>query len=97
MPLFILILLVLLIGGVFLLKNEVTYRRRKVINEAIFEYHMNLLKKDEYNWVAVDWFDMEPYESTLYRIWDWGYTRILPPEKYEIIKPYIAKVKGGKK
>lgn len=33
--------------------------------------------------------DMETYDSTLWRLWDWGYTRILPKEKFELVKPYI--------
>lgn len=37
----------------------------------------------------VDYDDMENYVVTLWRLWDWGYTRILPKDKFEIIKPYI--------
>lgn len=39
----------------------------------------------------VDYDDMEEYDDTLFRLWDWGYKRILPKEKFEIIKPYIEK------
>lgn len=35
-------------------------------------------------------------EVTFYRWWDWGYTRILPKDKFEIIKPYLE-VKGEKR
>ena len=34
--------------------------------------------------------DMESYLKTVYRFWDWGYTRILPPDKFEKIQPYLV-------
>ena len=37
----------------------------------------------------VSYDDMESDNKTLLRLWDWGYTRILPPEKFELIKPFI--------
>ena len=38
---------------------------------------------------AVHYDDMEGHVKTLFRLWDWSYKRILPKEKFEIIKPYI--------
>jgi hypothetical protein len=35
--------------------------------------------------------DMRDYDSTVMRIFDWGYKNILPEDKFEIIKPYIHK------
>ena len=32
---------------------------------------------------------MESFSQTMWRLWDWGYTRILPKEDFEWIKPYI--------
>ena len=32
---------------------------------------------------------MESLNATTNRFWDWGYTRILPKEDFEWIKPYI--------
>ena len=32
---------------------------------------------------------IESYESTLFRLWDWGYTRIVDKETFDLIKPYI--------
>jgi hypothetical protein len=32
---------------------------------------------------------MESYNKTLYRLWDWGYKRIVPKEIYDRIKDYI--------
>lgn len=38
--------------------------------------------------------NMETYVGTWSRLWDWGYTRILPEEDFELIKPYIKSHKG---
>lgn len=72
------------------LKNEVTYKKHKIIIDAIYDYRIDMITSGKYNQIdAVDYRDMETYNSTLFRLWDWGYTRILPKEKFEIVKPYI--------
>ena len=90
------ILLVLL--GLFILKNENACKNRCIIINAIFVHHICVLKtrtfKDQNSFdmlrhFEVDYNDTEPYSKTLFRLYDWGCTRILPKEKYEIIKPYI--------
>lgn len=86
------------------LKINVTKKNQVIIINAIFEYQKTELdrvfadflngKIDEYHYVpAVSFEDHESFEKTLWRLWDWGYTRILPKDKFEIIKPYI---KGNK-
>lgn len=70
---------------VLTLKNDNTYTKRKIIGRAIHDYHMDMKIT---NW-QVNYADIESYNATLFRIWDWGYTNILPEEKFEIIKPYI--------
>lgn len=32
---------------------------------------------------------MEDFDKTLFRLWDWGYKNILPKEDFELIKPYL--------
>ena len=72
------------------LKNETTFRARTRITDAIFKYHMHCIVSNNYEGARLVAFeDMESYDATMYRIWDWGYTRILPPEKFELIKPFI--------
>ena len=78
----------LVISTLLIIKNGVTYRQRAVIRNAIYRYIMNLFDKDILVF-DVDFHDMEEYDKTLYRLWDWSYKRILPKEKFEIIKPYI--------
>ena len=67
-----------------LIKNNNTYNNRHIIIEAIYRYcgEKNIDCK-------LFFMSMEDYDDTVYRFWDWGYTRILPPEKFELVKPYI--------
>lgn len=83
------ILLVMLAVGIFLVtKNENTYQKQMIVSYAIYLYAIDMIHRGIFE-SEVDWDDIESYMATLFRLWDWGYTRLLPPEKYEIIKPYI--------
>lgn len=73
----------------FYFKNSRTYQVRKKIIDAIYFYRIDCHNKDGMS--DVNFNDIESYESSLFRFWDWGYKHILPPEKYEIIKPFIIK------
>lgn len=85
-----LIVIAILIGLAVILaiKNYVTYKNRVKIIYAIRDY---LLRDDNYDIDAVEvsFNDMEKYNYTFLRLWDWGYKHILPKEKYEVIKRYI--------
>lgn len=99
-------ILALMISGlifavVMLFKNEATYRNHMILVNAIFLYRMDVCEHHDYSTCdvphyEVSWGDMARYNKTLFRLWDWGYTRILPADKFEIIKPYIAKAKEMK-
>lgn len=85
-----LLVIILVLLGLFILKNENACKNRCIIVDAIFEHHIYALNSfDMLRHFEVDYNDAEPYDKTLFRLYDWGYTRILPKEKYEIIKPYI--------
>lgn len=71
------------------IKTRNAYKNQKKIMDAIYLYGVDTMKKYGRNHFQVSFDDMESYNDTLYRFWDWGYTRILPKEKFEIIKPYI--------
>lgn len=73
---------------VFITKDNNTYRNRMKIEHAIFRFRTEKIEHDERN-IPVDYDDMEDYKKTLFRIWDWGCSRILPPEKMDLIRPYI--------
>ena len=80
------VILTIIIG----FKNENAYKNHKIIVDAIYDYHIDMITSGKYDRIdVVDYRDMETYNSTLFRLWDWGYTRILPKEKFEIVKPYI--------
>lgn len=82
--------LFLILCVVIMMKNLNTYNCHNKIGHAIHEYKFACIQN--HDWVAlhfVEYRDMESYEKTLFRLWDWGYTRILPEDKFEIIKPYI--------
>lgn len=81
------LVVMLLLCIVMMIKNEVTYHHRMRILKAIEEYENMCFDYERMNDVNCD--DMENYVLTFLRIWDWGYTRILPKDKFEIIKPYI--------
>lgn len=83
----------------FLVKNFVTCHWHKLIVYAIFWYHMSaesILEREQRE-KLVCYNDLESYDATLFRFWDWGYKRILPKEKYRIIEPYIKKAKRMRK
>lgn len=77
------------IGIVLLMKSENAYRNQMKILDAIYDYASECIWTHKPILVVFD--EMEPLERTLFRFWDWGYTRILPAEKFEIIQPYIKK------
>lgn len=86
------ILLIICVLGLIALKifdhkNENTYENIARINHAIYDYKVDCMLNERQE--LVDYKDMEDYMKTFWRFWDWGYTRILPKDKYEIIKPYI--------
>lgn len=72
------------------LKNMNTAKNQIRILNAITDYQDDCVKKDMYKEALnVTIQDKEDYDKTFWRLWDWGYTRILPKDKFEIIKPYI--------
>ena len=72
------------------IKNARTYAMRSMLNDAIYRHHVVCIMDGDYEALyQVDYDDKEPYEATLFRLWDWGYSRILPKDKLEIIKPFI--------
>lgn len=89
------------------IKNQNTFNKHSLIGAAILLYQLETIHTHDHSkepfiksW-EVDYDDEEDYDKTLWRLWDWGYTRILPPDKYEFLKPYIERAvkmrKEGKK
>ena len=79
-----------------LFKMCVAYEQRAVIYEAIYAYTRDMTKRNEFNY-EVKYYDMESFHDTVFRLFDFGCTNILPKEKYEIIEPYIRKESNNEK
>ena len=83
-------LVVIFVCSIIAVKNARTYAMHRKLGDAIYRHHVVCIMDGDYEALhSVDYNDMESYEATLFRLWDWGYSRILPKDKLEIIKPYI--------
>ena len=85
------IVVFILIVIILCVKNEITYINSNIIIRAIRTYRHDLINNHKFDELktSVDYSDMEDSSRTFWRLWDWSYKRILPPEKFEIIKPFI--------
>lgn len=82
-------LFVVTIGLFLCIKNEITFKNRIHIINAIFEYNEHL-NDDEHLIKRIDvWNAMESYNKTLYRFWDFGCENIVSKEDYNKIKKYL--------
>lgn len=71
----------------FIVKNNITFNNRNMILDAIFAYRTDCIIQ-RVN-AVVDYKDMEDYNKTLFRFYDFGYKHILPEDKFKIIEPYL--------
>lgn len=69
------------------IKCVVAYNHHIQIIDAIHRYHMRCFYM--YEDACVEYSDMEESSKTVYRLWDWTNKRILPKEKFAIIKPFM--------
>ena len=74
-------------------KDGNTARNRRRVYDAICLYQDASRSQGIFK-VKVKCSDMEPVEETVKRWWDWGRKRILPADKFEIIKPYLKYVRA---
>ena len=72
------------------IKNTNTFNCHEKIGKAIYKYKTRCIEECAWDDLhSIEYKDMEDYNKTFWRLWDWGYTRILSKDKFEIIKPYI--------
>lgn len=69
-----------------LIKNEITCKNHLIIVDAAFDYAQDIKNFGEFLRITSN---LESYEATLHRLWDFGCENILPKADYELIKPYI--------
>lgn len=82
------ILFLMVCTGFLFIRNEVAYQNRVKILNAICDYNLNQISSETYG-SLISYDEMEPYESTMWRIWDFGCIRIVPPETFKMIQPYL--------
>ena len=76
-----------LIFAATIYKFSLTAIYRAWITEAILEYRIDC--RCNRREIDVDFSDMEPMWLTCIRFWDWGYSHILPKEKFALVKMWL--------
>lgn len=69
------------------IRNNVAFNNRQIIIKAIYDYYAEDFNRYNPDFCFYD--TLEPYYKTMFRIWDFGHKRIVPPEVYDLIKDYI--------
>ena len=92
--LIIFVAVVLLVITLFMsIRNEIAYRNRCKIIDAIYDYGTYLLiDKDDLEApikTKLIYGKMESYHKTMIRFWDFGCKRILPKQEFDKIKNFI--------
>lgn len=88
---------IIIIGLVYLSFKAVrTSTVIEILNDAIYDYNIYLINNFDYKsgnspyrMPFVYQRDRNVFDKTLWRLWDWGYEHILPPEDLEKIRPFI--------
>lgn len=87
---FVILLITLIFCLYLMVRLPVVSQYHDVIIEAIYQYRIHCIEEHKISELDnVKHSDMEDISKTLFRFWDWDYTRILPKDKFEMIKPYI--------
>lgn len=68
-------------------KNDNTYKNHIKIVNAITDY--SITEHISYDQFSEMLDGMEPYNKTMFRLWDWSPKRIVKRELYEQIKDYL--------
>lgn len=95
------ILLILIAGGIvgligcgiMLIKNQITYKNLILITCAIHKHNIDSANHG----AAIDYDCMKDYDRAFYNLFYWGYKKLVPPEIYKKIRPYIAEVKQNER
>jgi hypothetical protein len=66
------------------------YMFNKVV-DAICDLHIDMIRHDEYYNYPVTYDDIRPLVVTIFMIWNWGYTSVIPKDKLRILRPYMKK------
>ena len=92
------VLAALIFFGYMWLKLDNATRNQLIIAAAIYLYKKDRLEQNDLAHIDdVQFDDMEEFKSTVFRMTDWGLKRILPKEKYKLVKPFISRAKKYRK
>ena len=80
-------IIALIVCFIALRKANNTFRNEMIMTNAIYEYQKYCIANNLP--MEVSYEDIKPDKEIFRNLFDWGYTNILPKEKFEIIKPYI--------
>lgn len=94
MNLFVVILVTVLVCTIILeIKVDNAYRNCCILSEAVYLYNIDVINSVDYR--KEDLIDYEEHlgngtlTRSLFRLFDWGYTNILPQDVFERIVPYL--------
>lgn len=85
------LLIIALMALTVFLKFVMTLLNFKTIELAIFKYEIIQMTKGEYNANDTLYKYMRSMAMIFINPFDWGYKHILPPDKYELVKPYLGR------
>ena len=72
-----------------IIRNEFTYYNHQKIIDAISKYNHQQILHNHYD-LKLDYdTNMESYSRTIWRLWDFGCKRIVTPDIYKKIEPYL--------
>lgn len=77
---------------VILAKVEVSFWHQQRIMDAICRYNRDFITRDLDAYLHggyIPYETVEPFKNTVFRLWDWGYMRIVDKETLKKIKPYM--------
>ena len=92
------VMVILIIALVYLIIMEIkvdnAYRNCLILVEAIHLHNMDYINSDEYNPKylkdrLIEYDVSDEMTRALFRLFDWGYTNILPQDIFERIVPYL--------
>ena len=78
---------VFLFAVFMMIREEITFKNHSKIIKAIRGYQCVCRSTGRKS--MVDYDDMEAFDQTMERVYDWGCKKILPKDKFELIKPFL--------
>ena len=70
-----------------MIRNEIAYKQFVRLTNAVYAYINECIMQEIQP--VVHYSDFADYDEIASDIWDWSDKGILPPDKYEIIKPFL--------